>query len=272
MAFPVIHWRNILRNSGALITASSTASGFAATNVKDFRSFTLWKSNSVASPSYIDIDLGASGSVDADAIGVVNHNMVAEVGQIKIYADTVFPPTNVAQASYTPTSDAVDFKTFTGPGAKRYWRVEFNKGAPFTNAPFCGVIFLGLKMTMPEYLAPDVDPFMHDIEVMTNRTAGGHAAGAILRGIQRRGTMNFGGPAGIVRTFLASDLNAFLTGRYKRCEPWVFQLDSADSDFSPAHYLKKPDGATAPRMPVGGVYARMTVPIAYEEAYMEAAP
>ena len=229
MATPVIAWKNNLRNSGATITASSTASGYAASNVRDFRPFTLWKSNSTTSPSYVDVDLGASGSADADSIVVVNHNMVSEGGQLKVYADTVTPPVAVAQAAYTPTSDACDLKTFTAPGAKRYWRVEFLKGSPFSVAPYAGVIMLGLKMTMPEYVAPDIDPFLHEIEVASAPSGeSGHALGVALRGIRRRGSLHFGGPAGLVRTFLTSDFNAFLTQRYKRCEPWAFQLDSAD--------------------------------------------
>jgi hypothetical protein len=272
MAFPVIAWRTILRNSGALITASSTASGdFAATNVKDWRPYTLWKSGSLTSPSYIDIDLGVSGSADGDCLAVVNSNMVAEGGQLKVYADTVTPPTNVVQASYTPSSDACELKTFTAPGVKRYWRVEFNKGSPFVNAPYAGVVMLGLKMTMPEYIAPDLDPFLYEVEAMGSRTEGGNPGGVILRGVKRRGTMSFGGDAGLVRSFLTSDFNSFLTTRYKRCEPWVFQLDSGDSDFSPAYYLKKPDAAMAPRSAIGGTYARMTAPLAFEEAQMVAA-
>lgn len=272
MAFPVIAWRSVLRNTGAAITASSTASGFVASNVRDFRSFTLWKSNTTVSPSYIDLDLGASGSADADSIVLVNHNMVAEGGQVKIYADAVTPGTTTVQASYTPASDATDLKTFTAPGAKRYWRVEFNKGAPFTNAPYCGVILLGLKMTMPEYVAPDTDPFMRQVEVAGGPASqGGHALGVTLRGIQRRGVLRFGGDAGIVRTFMTSDFNSFLTQRYERREPWAFQLDSSDSEFARAYYLRMPVGASNPRSSVGGSYQRFVIPVPYEEAMMEAA-
>jgi hypothetical protein len=273
MAFPVILYRTILRNAGATITASSTAPGYAAANVKSFLpTGEIWKSNSTVSPSYIDIDLGASGSADADSILLVNHNMVAEGGQVKIYADAVTPGTTTVQASYTPTSDAVDLKTFTAPGTKRYWRVEFNKGAAFTNAPYCGVILLGLKMTMPEYAAPGLNPFLHDIEAFGNAVAdGGNALGVTLRGVQRRGVLRFGGDAGIVRSFITSDFNPFLVQRYRRYEPWGFQLDSSDSEFARAYYLKRPANAQTPLNAVGGTYGRFTVDVPFEEAYMEAA-
>jgi hypothetical protein len=271
MAFPVIAWRTLLRNSGAVITASSTASGFSATNVKDWRSFTFWKAGSATSPQYIDIDLGGAGSTDADSLVVVNHNMVAEGGNLKVYADAVTPGTTQVQASYAPSSDITEFKAFAAAGAKRYWRVEFNKGSPFTNAPYAAVIMLGLKMTMPEYIAPNVDPYLHDIEAIGNRTDGGHVAGVVLRGVPRRATLHFGGDAGLLRSFITSDFNPFLIQRYRRYEPWVFQLDSADSEFSPARYLKRPNGGMAGWAPIGGTYARMKCDLPAEEALMEAA-
>jgi hypothetical protein len=274
MAFPVIAWRTILRNSGALVTASSSASGYPATNVKTFRAYEIWKANAVTSPQDIDIDLGASGSADADSIVLVNHNIVSNAGQVTVYADAVTIGTTTVQAAYSPTSDYCDLKTFTAPGAKRYWRVRFtDPAAPFASAPYCGVILLGLKMTMPEYVGPnDLDPYLHDIETVGGgRTQGGHAAGVILRGIPRRGTLRFGGDAGLVRSFLTSDFNSFLQTRYRRCEPWAFQLDSSDSDFARAYYLKKPIGAFSPLQAVGGTYGRFTVSLPFEEAQMEAA-
>jgi|SRR6267378_49518 len=272
MALPVIAWRTILRNAGAVVSASGTASEYAASNVKDFRSFTLWKAAAVTSPQYIDVDLGVSGAVDADCLVVVNSNSVANASNLKVYADTVTPPTNVVQASYAPTSDAVEFKTFTAPGAKRYWRIEFNTGSPpFAAAPYAGVVMLGLKMSMPEYIGPDIDPFLYDVEAVTPRTVGGHALGVLLRGVPRRGSLRFGADAGLARSFLTSDFNGFLTGRYLRHEPWCFQLDSGDSDFSPARWLRRPVGGAAPRQPVGGTYARFMVPLPVEEAMMEAA-
>src|SRR5262245_44254745 len=129
MALPVIGYRTVLRNAGAVITASSTAASYDPTNVADLRAYLFWKAGATTSPQYIDIDLGVSGSAAADYLAVVNGNAVAIGASLKVYADTVFPPTNVAQAAYSPTSDEVEFKTFTSPGSKRYWRLEWSTGS-----------------------------------------------------------------------------------------------------------------------------------------------
>lgn len=268
MALPIISWRNFGRNAGAVITSSSTAAGAAAANVKDLRSFTLWIAGSTTSPQSLDFDLGAGGD-NADHLLMVNMNAVALGAQIKIYADTSFPPTAVAQGLYTPVSDAVDYKGFTAPGVKRYWRVEFQKGGGFSAAPYVGVCQLGLQTNMSEYVAPSVDPYMADIDAMSPKSIGGHFLGALLRGTKRRGTLSFGGDVGVVRSDF-TEINLWLKNRARRREPWGLVLDSADSDFSAARWLKVPDDQDTPLMPVGGSYGRFLLSVPFEEAMMEA--
>lgn len=271
MAAPVIGYRNILRNTGAILTASSTETGFAVADLKDHRAFKIWKSGVTTSPITVDIDLGVSGSVDADYIALVNHNGVANGATYKLYGDTVTPPTNVVVGAYSPVSDAVEYKPFTAPGAKRYWRLEIAKASPpFPAKPFIGEFLLGLRITMPEFLDPSVDPFTRQVEVASQRSEGGHYLGALLRGVRRRAQLTFG-DAGIARSFYTSDLNAFIQTHALKRLPFVFVLDSADTDFDDAMWLKVPDESEIGRLAVGGSYGRFALTLPVEEALVEAA-
>lgn len=267
MAFPIILWRNIFRTAGAVITSGGTDTGYSPDNVKDHRANIGWQGNVLTSPQYVNVD--CLTAVTADSILVINHNMVANGGQIKVYADTVNPPVAVAQAAYTPTSDVADYKAFSSL-TKRYWRVEFSDPAPpFATKPFAGEILLGLQMTMPEYVAPDVPPRPHEIVAFDDKSAGGHFLGVTYQGIARRGTLKFGGDAGVDRGFFTSDLTSFLETHFRKLLPWGFVLDSADSEFSAARWYKKPADAASPTLPVGNNYSRFRCDLAFEEAMME---
>jgi hypothetical protein len=269
MASPVLLYRNIFRTAGAVITSSGTDVGFDPAAVADHRHYVGWQGNVLTSPQWINIDAGAA--VTADSILVVNHNMVANGGQLKVYADTVNPPVAVAQAAYSPTSDFADYRAFATQ-TKRYWRVEFiDPAAPFATKPFAGEIVLGAKVSVGEYVAPDVDPTLHDIEAISNRSEGGSFLGAILRGVVRRGHLRFGGNTGVARATYTSDLNDFLRTHYRKLLPFGLVLDSDDSDFSRPLWLKKPDGARSPQIPVDNIYARFRFEIDVEEAATEEA-
>ena len=271
MAFPVIFYKSVLKNTGALLTASSTDTGYTIEDVRNWKAFNTWRSLVLTSPITIDIDLGASGSADADFMALVNHNGVANGATYKLYADTTTPPTNVVQAAYSPTSDDVEIKTFTAPGAKRYWRLEIAKASPpFPAKPFIGELLIGLKMTLPEYLSPDLDPFLKQVAAEGLRAQKGHHLGVVLKGQLHRGELAFGA-AGMARTFLTSDLNAFYNNHAFKRLPFGFVLDSDDGDFLRPLWLKIPDDAELPRRPAGSVYSRIGIRIPVEEAWREAA-
>lgn len=268
MATPVILWRNLFRIPGAVITSSGTDAGdFSPAQVGDHKAYRGWQGNVLTSPQYINIDCLTAQA--ADSILIVNGNLVANAGQMKVYADTVDPPVAVAQALYTPTSDVADYKAFASL-TKRYWRVEFSDPAPpFASKPFVGEILLGTKMTMPEYVAPDVDPRPHDIVAFDEHSPGGHYLGVTYQGIARRGTLRFGGDVGVDRAFFTSDLRTFMETHYRKLLPWGFVLDSDDSEFAVARWYKKPKDAQSPNLPVANTYARFRLELPFEEAMME---
>lgn len=269
MALPIILYRNVFRTVGAVITSSGADAGYSPAAVCDHRDHVGWQGSILTSPQWVNLD--ALAAVTADSVVLVNGNMVANVGQVKVYGDTANPPTNVAQALYSPTSDFADYKGFASL-TKRYWRVEFSDPAPpFTTKPFAGEILLGAQLTMTEYVGADVDPRPHDVVASSSKSAGGHFLKASLQGVARRGVLRFGGDVGVVRSQFTSDLRDFLENHYRKLLPWAFVLDTADSEFAVVRWYKKPDGVDTPNLPIGGTYSRFTFDLPFEEASMEAA-
>ena len=272
MAFPVLLWDDILRNSGAIITASSTDTGYAVADVADLKPWKIWRSAVLTSPITIDIDLGASGADNADTLGIVNGNIKALGGTITVLADTVTPPVTTVQAAYTPSYDEVELKTFTAPGNKRYWRISIAHAAPpFTSKPFIGELFLGMRTTMPEYMDPEIDPFNKQTEASIQHSEGGQYLGAVTRGRLHREPLNIGSAAGMARSFYTSDLNAFLDNHYDLYRPFFFQIDSADADFTRPFYLVKPPDGQHRRQAIGGMWGRLGLNLPAVEAFSEAA-
>jgi len=256
--------------STSSITDPGTASGFDVNNLTDHRAFSLWKSDATTSPINIDIDTATSA--DADYIALVNHNLNTNGATVTVLADTFTPPTTVRQAAFSPGEDTVTFKGFTAPGALRYWRVVLtDPSPPFAAAPFIGVLKLGLRTTLTEFLNPEVDPFFKQVVVRGERSEGGNYLGTILGGQQHRAELAFGGPAGMARSFLTSDLNAFLDDHAYKRRPFVWVLDTADSDFNVARWIKVTDGGEINRTPVGGMWSRMALRLPVEEALSESA-
>ena len=271
MAYPIILYDTLLRNAGATITASSTESGFSDDDIADYLPWKMWKSGTLVTGITIDIDLGGdTGS--ADTIGLVNHNITSEAGTVELRADTSAgpnPPTTVRQAAYTPTYGDVDLKTFTLASNLRRWRIVLAKGGNFTNKPYIGEIFIGTRTTLTEYMSPDIDPYLKQVETSSERTEGGHYAGAVLRGQTHRFTLGFG-DAGGNRTAMAPVMT-FLDNHAYKLRPFIFQLDSDDASFSKPVYLKKTDGGDIGRRAVGGMWGRLGLSLPVEEAWTETA-
>lgn len=269
MAFPKILYDSLCHDADT-ITASSTAAGYLDDDIADWRAFKIWKSGTTVTPITIDFDMGVGNTADADSLALINHNCLANTATVAVYYGAASPPGNLALAAYTPTSDDVEYKELTAHAASRYWRITLAHAAAFPNAPYIGEALLGLRTALTEYLDPGFDPFMKQVEVSGQRSQGGHYLGAILRGQTHRATISFGA-AGMARTFYTSDFNAFLDDHaYKRL-PFVFVLDSADTDFGVARWIKVRDGDDITRTAVGGVWSRLELSLPVEEAWMESA-
>lgn len=269
MGKPVIAYKNILRNAVSVVTASSTDPLFSVGDIYDYRSYSVWKASSNSSPQYIDIDAGVSGQ-SCDYVLLVNHSLNTEGAAVQLQSGTTFPPTTTTEfTAWTPSEDGVSYKSFAASATRRYWRLTMTAG-PFTNAPFIGEFFLGLKTELPQYLAPTFDPFFKQIEVQGVRSRGGHYLGASLRGQQHRGDITFG-DAGTARADFTSDLNAFLNDHAFLRFPFGFIVDPDDGDFKAPRYVKMADEEEALRRAVGGTWQNLALSLPVEEAYAEPA-
>jgi hypothetical protein len=81
--------------------------------------------------------------------------------------------------------------------------------------------------------------------------------------------MSFGGAAGSIRSFYTSDLNTFIDSHLMKYRPFIFQLDSGDSDFAKPYYLRRAEGSDVSRKAVGGVWSRLALTVNVEEAWSE---
>lgn len=268
MALPVIAYKSHFRFATGTITDPGSETGYPIANLHDLRSYTVWKSSSLASP--INIDLDVNGILDpASYIMLVNHNLHTLGATVEVFGDTVNPPVT-SRVSFSPAEDTVSYKEFASSGVKRYWRVQITKGGGFASAPFIGELFVGPRMELPQYLAPSFDPFFKQVEVHGARSRGGHYLGASLRGQTHRGEITFG-EAGTPRADFTASLNAFLDDHAYKRYPFGFVVDTADGDFDDCRYLKVPDDADIQRRSVGGTWQNLTFVLPVEEAYAEPA-
>ncbi len=266
MGKPVIAYKSMLRSTGVVITDPGTEVGFSLSDIHDYRSHTLWKSDTTVSPIDIDIDL-AGGDEAVDYIMLVNHNLSTMSILVTVFTGAAFPPVS-GWTNFTPAEDTVSVHTAAATGAARYWRIRLS--GTFTSKPFIGEIFLGKKTTLPQYLAPSFDPFFKQVEARGVRSRGGHYLGVSLKGQQHRGEITFG-EAGAARAAFTSDLNAFLDDHAFKRRPFGFIVDPDDSDFDSPRYVKMVDDEEASRNAVGGTWSNLTFALPIEEAYAEPA-
>lgn len=270
MAKPVIGYLSMLRLTTTTITPPGTATGYSINDIADLKSYKGWLSSTAVVPIQIDIDTGAGGAT-ADYIAIVNSNLSTLACTVRVLSGAASPAATERLAATSVTDNNVWYQGFTVAAAQRYWRITITAaGSPVASAPWVGEIFLGMKSSLPEYLAPTIDPFFRNVEVAGSRSEGGHYLGAILRGQTHRGRLEFG-EAGAARAAFTSDLNAFLNNHAFQRKPFVFVLDTDDADFAVARYLKMTDDGGAGRFAVGGSWGRLTFGLDVEEAMMETA-
>ena len=99
----------------------------------------------------------------------------------------------------------------------------------------------------------------------------GHYLAGTTRGEMHRGAITFGA-AGAARAWFTSDGNAFIRNHAAKRHPFFFVLDTADTDFDDARYLRVTDDARIERLAVGGAWSRLSFNLPVEEAYMEPVP
>lgn len=170
MAKPTIFYDN--RLGDAAITASSTAAGYAAANVADWRPYTWWSPASL--PATLTVDCGAAA--DADYALVHGHTLGSNGCTLQVRASTDnFAASDVLVDSITPTDDE-PFVLLFNSASYRYWRLAISSGT----APALAIAAIGERLTLPTWLPPPFDPIGRKIDGQTNRNENGQPLGRVI--------------------------------------------------------------------------------------------
>jgi hypothetical protein len=134
------HPRIGFRNVGAdgTVTADSTATGYAATNVFNWKPYNYWKPNA-SGEHYITIDAGSA--VPVDYFAITQHNLAENGGRFKLKQSADGVTYNDVFAWITPSADQpATWREFEEVSA-RYWRIYIDS----TPASVIGIVSFGLK-------------------------------------------------------------------------------------------------------------------------------
>ena len=167
---PIILADNIL--IGATITATGISDG-SQLYLIDGRPYT-WLQFPSAGTKTITIDCGSA--VDANAIGIIGHNLAASAAAVTL-ASSTNGSSWTDRLTITAATDRALLQTFTKVSA-RYWRLTI---VTATVAPMLAVVMIGQRIDFP--LPPDspCTPFTESVEVDSNESKQGHPLGAVVR-------------------------------------------------------------------------------------------
>lgn len=171
MSNPALYYDN--RLGDAAVAASSTATGFAAANVADWRPYTWWKPTAL--PATLTVDCGSAKA--ADYALVYGHTLFSAGCTVEVRGSTDnFASSNVLVATLTPTSDEPFLITFASV-SYRYWRLRITGAATM---PALAIAAIGAALTLPTGLPEGFDPVGRKVEGQSNRNEAGQPLGRVV--------------------------------------------------------------------------------------------
>jgi hypothetical protein len=204
MAVPFILYANLADATGAVLTASSTATGYDVNNLKDRNPATFWKSTGGAT-EWIKIDMGAASSRYIDAIGITSHNLFTQtISGITLEwstDDVTYSSVGVFSFSQAPMDLRGDRTWLQGgtnsvAGTPRYWRITFSScDAAIQIACLCA----GEKLAFTEYMDQGFDPDSISLANRFHQSRGGQYVGGVVEYAKQHIELKFG-PAGLSTT------------------------------------------------------------------------
>ena len=161
------HDENAVTASAAVVTGSTTATGYAASNTKSLPIAKPWRSTGVVSEN-LQIDLASAQAVDL--LGIVNHNLTS-AATITVYGGSTANP-NGSQFSTTITYREFDaFKLLAAAETYRYWKFIFADAANSDGYIKIGYLLIGDSTTLGSHW--NNSSTMSDIFVNLTRISGG---------------------------------------------------------------------------------------------------
>ena len=244
---PYLHFKNVFDQG--TVSCSTEAAGYPAENIADWRMATpyRWKATASGTQS-LTVDLGGSLTMDSDTVSIAGHNLYTGGYSLAVKYGSGYSSTALA-ATVVP-SDRPWTKTFTAPGAQRYWKIELTSG---TTTPQIGILILGLRLTIPLGPQPGWDLWGEEAVTDYQSNEYGMPLGSNLRYISKRLTIDYPDAE-----FSNSELWS-ATGiswdtdfmPHSRTKPFFFSWDAA-SDTEPwlcrrEGYLSNPIGSVSTR-------------------------
>lgn len=170
MAKPAIFYDN--RLADAAITASTTASGYAADNLSDWRPYTWWQPTAL--PATLTVDSGAAAA--ADYALVYGHDLFTNGCTVEVRGSTDnFAASDVLVASSTPADDEPFVVTFAS-ASYRYWRLKITG----STVPSLAIAAIGAQLELAQYLPQGFDPVGREVQGQRNRNENGQPLGRVV--------------------------------------------------------------------------------------------
>jgi hypothetical protein len=225
MSTPNILYENRFEDSTSL-TASDTDTGFAVSNITDWRTYTLWKANSTGTHT-ITIDTEDTAA-SADTLGIIGHNLgsIGSTVSIQVSTNSSFDTETTVASAINPTSDdRLIYEEFVTTAVGRYWKMTIN--APSTPFAKMGVAVLGNRMQFPDEPRSPVVPSRTGIVADTRRSQQGNILGNVIK--YKPVTNQYTFPASETSTgFLLGDYETFWDIHGSELKPFFFALDSSN--------------------------------------------
>ena len=170
MALPTLYFDN--RLADAAIAASSTAAGYAAANVADWRPYTWWKPSAL--PATLTVDCAAPAA--ADYALIYGHDLFTQGCTVEVRGSTDnFASSNVLVASHTPANNE-PFVVLFNSVSYRYWRLRITGSA----APALAIAAIGARFVCPIGVPQGFDPLGRDVDGQINTNENGQPLGRIV--------------------------------------------------------------------------------------------
>jgi len=159
-------------DDGALV-ASTSAAGYSAANLNDWRPYTWWKPTAL--PATLTVDCGAARACDYAL--VYGHTLFSAGCTLEVRGSTDnFSASDVLIATSTPTTDSAVLLQFTAV-SYRYWRLRITGSVTM---PALAIAAVGTRLELPGYLALDFDPTIRMSIGQTNRNSNGQPLGKVI--------------------------------------------------------------------------------------------
>lgn len=182
-----LFYANVLAN----LTATTTAAGYAVSNLLDWKEGSWWKALNTTVPMYIYPSSGPGGgsSLTADYLFISGHNLntIGATVTLQRSATGAWGGEEVNVISFAPSDDKSLAKIFASV-SDDYWRLRLT--GSLSAAPFMAICVWG-ELTELNYVTSSFDPYGEVVKANTKKTQGGVISGRHIKYSERKIVLTF---------------------------------------------------------------------------------